>query len=349
MDLHFTMPAPDEAAMRAARAQWDAVAHPLNSLGELERAIVRIAGVQRTRDVHLAPACALVFCGDHGVVRQGVSQSGQEVTAAVARAIVGGTSNINLMAKPLGVRVVGVDMGMAIPVPGLVDCRLGAGTMDMTENSAMTLEQAERGLLAGMEQVRHLAQEGARILTVGEMGIGNTTAGTALIAALTGKAVAPGRGAGLTDAGLSRKAQAIERALRRHRAAVEAGPVQTLAALGGFEIAGMAGAFLGGAAYGVPMVIDGMISAAAALTAVRICPEARYAMFASHLSREPAAMAALGALALRPVIDADLALGEGTGALMLLPLLTMACAVYAGTHTFGALGMAPYCALGGEG
>lgn len=331
----------DESARRAALRRWDAVAKPLRSLGAFEPMIAQIAAIQGTADVRLSPRCALVFCGDHGVVAQGVSQSGSDVTAKVARAVAGGESNINLMAAAAHADVFAVDMGMAETVPGVIDCRLGAGTADMTQGPAMTRQQAEQGLRAGRDLVGQMKQKGYRLMAVGEMGIGNTTAAAALACALLGGDVEKwtGRGAGLSDAGLQRKRQAVRQALAVNQ---PTDALDALAKLGGFEIAGMAGAFLGGAEHGVPMVVDGVISAVAALIAQRIQPGAQQFLLPSHASREPAAVAIMEALELCPVIEAGLALGEGTGAVMLFPLLDMAYRVYAGSHTFDSLQMEAY-------
>lgn len=341
--MNLTLSPFNEAARLEALRRWDAVAKPLRSLGAFEAMLAQIAAIQGTADMSLTPRCVLVFCGDHGVVRQGVSQSGSDVTARVALSIAQGTSNINLMAGAAGAAVFAADMGMIENVPGTLDRRVGAGTADMTQGPAMTRAQAEIALRAGCDLVGEMKQKGYRMIAVGEMGIGNTTAAAALACALLGGSPEQwtGRGAGLSDAGLLRKREAVRRALAINRPD-PANALDVLAKVGGFEIAGMAGAFLGGAVHGVPMVIDGMISAVAALIAQRLCPEARRYMFPSHASREPASAALMEALALRPVIDGGMALGEGTGAAMLFPLLDMACAVYAGSHTFGSLGMAAY-------
>ena len=337
-----TSPFSDEA-YQAARRRWDAVAKPLHSLGQLEDMIAQIAAIQGTADVALSPRCVLVFCGDHGVVAQGVSQSGPEVTAKVARALAEGASNVNLLAAAARAEVFPVDMGMLQPVPGVTDCRQGAGTADFSLGPAMSRHQAENALQAGMEQVGLLKRKGYRLIATGEMGIGNTTASAALCCALLHRSPdeMTGRGAGLSESGLIRKRAAVKRALEINRPD-PGDPIDVLSKVGGFEIAGMAGAFLGGAVHGVPMVIDGVISAAAALIAQRICPEARNFMLPSHLSASPAAAALLSALSLQPILRADMALGEGTGAVMLFPLLDMAHALYSGAHTFESLGMAAY-------
>jgi len=343
--LNYEVNHPDEEAMREAAARWDAVAKPLRSLGRLEDLVTRIAGIQRTADVRVAPRCALVFCADHGVVEEGVSQSGQEVTSLVARSIAAGTANVNLMAGAVRADVFAVDMGMArdIDCPGLIRRRIAPGTRNMTRGPAMTREEAGRAVQAGIDLVGEMRARGYRLIATGEMGIGNTTASTALCCALLGARpeAVTGRGAGLSDEGLSRKKQAVRRALEVNGPDAK-DPLGTLAKVGGFEIAAMAGAFLGGMAFGVPVVMDGVISAVAALLAARLCPAARGYMLPSHMSRERAAALVMNELAAEPVIHADMALGEGTGAVALLPMLDMALRVYAGPHTFEELGMEAY-------
>ena len=336
-------------AREQAQWKWDHVAKPLNSLGQLENLIVKIAGMQETADVRIDRRCALVFCGDHGVVAEGVSQSGSEVTALVARSIAEGTANINLMASVSGTDVFAVDMGMIGDAPGVIDRKIARGTNNMAQGPAMIREQAERALQAGAGLVGEMKAKGYKLIATGEMGIGNTTASTAMACALLGFAPdeLTGRGAGLSDAGLVRKRSAIERALRVNQPD-PADPVDVLAKLGGYEIAGMAGAFLGGAKYRVPIVIDGVISAVAALTAARLCPESVDFMLPSHMSREPAALRIMDELGLKPIIHADMALGEGTGAVAVLPLLDMALRVYHGTHTFDDLGMDAYTPQEGQ-
>ena len=330
-------------AKEQAQARWDHVAKPLNSLGKLEKLIVMIAGVQNTPDVRINKRCALVFCGDHGVVAEGVSQSGSEVTALVAKSIAEGTANINLMAGASYTDVFAVDMGMVGTVPGTIDRRIAAGTRNMVHGPAMTRVQAEQAIQAGIDLVGEMKARGYQIIATGEMGIGNTTASTAMACALLGctPEELTGRGAGLSDAGLIRKREAITRALEVNQPDAN-DPIDVLSKVGGFEIAGMAGAFLGGMQHGVPVIIDGVISAIAALVAARICPAAVDAMLPSHMSREPAMVRIMAELGMEPILHADMALGEGTGAVALLPLLDMALRVYHGPHTFDDLGMAAY-------
>ena len=325
------------------RRQWDSVAKPLHSLGILEDLIVRIAGIQETADVHIDRRCAVVFCGDHGVVRKGVSQTGSEVTALVAKAIAGGTGNINRMASAAGTDVFAVDMGMLTPVPGTIDRRLGNGTADMTEGPAMTRGQAESAIRSGSDLMQQLRNQGYQIAVIGEMGIGNTTAASAVTSVLL--RVPPeevtGRGAGLSDEGLRRKTAAIRQAIQVNRPDPD-DPVDVLAKVGGFELAAMTGAYLGGLEYHLPTIPDGMIPAASALAAARVCPKVTDSIIPALLSREPADRRIMDALGLQPVIHAQTALGEGTGGVLLLPMLDMALQVYRSPHTFDALGMEAY-------
>ena len=330
-------------ARELAQYRWNHVAKPLHSLGRLEEMIVRIADIQQTADVCLSSRCVLVFCGDHGVVEEGVTQSGQEVTALVAKSIAGGTANVNLMASAAQADVFAVDMGMVQDVPGTIRLKNAYGTANMAKGPAMTRSQAEAAVRSGIDLVGQMKEKGYRLIATGEMGIGNTTASTALACALLGlepKEIV-GRGAGLSDVGLMRKQHAIERALALSKPDA-CDPMDVLSKVGGFEIAGMIGAFLGGMKHRVPIVIDGVISAVAALIAVRIYPECRQFMLPSHMSREPAMVKIMQELGLDPIIHADMALGEGTGAVALFPLLDMAHRVYAGEHTFDDLGMDAY-------
>ena len=347
--LNFDRNLPDEAARSRAQQKWDKVAKPLNSLGRMEKLICRIAAVQSAEDVRLSPRCALVFCADHGVVAEGVTQSGQEVTALVAKSIAEGSANVNLMAAAAKTDVFAVDMGMVNEVkhPALIRRRIAHGTKNMALESAMTREQAKQAVQAGIDLAGEMKARGYAMIATGEMGIGNTTASAAIASVLLDAPVEnmTGRGAGLSDAGLKRKLSAIRRAVEVNQPDAN-DPIDVLAKLGGFEIAAMAGAFLGGMTHRIPIVIDGVISAVAALVALRICPESGEFMLASHMSREPAGRLVMEALGLEPVIDAGMALGEGTGAVMLFPLLDMAQRVYCGNHTFNDLGMDAYTPQG---
>jgi len=335
-------------AMEQAKRRWDAIAKPLHSLGRLEDLIVQIAGVQDTPDVRIDKRCALVFCGDHGVVREGVSQSGSEVTALVAKSIAEGTGNINLMADAAKTDVFAVDMGMLTSVPGTINRRVGVGTANMTKGPAMSREQAEQAVQSGISLMGEMKKRGYQIAVIGEMGIGNTTASSAIASVLLDMPVetVTGRGAGLSDEGLKRKISAIQKAIQVNCPNRD-DPMDVLCKLGGFEIAGMAGAYLGGYQYHIPTITDGVIPNVAALIATRICRNAVSAILPGHVSKEPADQKIMEELDMEPIIHARMALGEGTGGVLLLPLLDMALRVYHGPHTFADLGMEAYTPQGG--
>lgn len=336
---------PDGTAAAEARQRWDSLAKPLGSLGLLEEAVVKIAALTGSADVGLDERALLVFCADNGVVARGVTQCGSEVTARVARALAGGTSTVNPMARLANCRVVPVDVGIRdfTGFQGGLDRRVRNGTADISIGPAMSREECIRAVLGGAALVKDVAAEGAKLIAVGEMGIGNTTTAAAVTAALLGLSpeTAVGRGAGLSDAGLDRKREAVTRALGVNTPD-PADPIDVLSKVGGLDLAAMCGAFLGGAACRVPVVIDGAISAAAALCAARLCPGVKAAMLASHVSAEPVGPLLLEALELKPFITAEMRLGEGGGAVTLLPLMDMALAVYNSGQTFEKLGIAAY-------
>ena len=336
---------PDREAERASRARWDSIAKPLHGLGLLEDAVVRICAVTGDPDCPLRPRGVAVFCADNGVVAQGVTQTGQEVTAIVAENMTRGETSVCKMAAQAGAEVFPVDMGMATRpgCPGLLDRRQGDGTADFTLGPAKSRAQAEACLWAGYRLARELAEKGYRLLAAGEMGIGNTTSSSAVASVLLREEPEglTGRGAGLTGEGLRRKVAAIRRGIACNRPD-PADPVEVLAKVGGFDIAAMAGFYLGASAAGVPVVLDGFISAVAALSACRLAPAAGAGMIASHCSGEPGARRVLDALGLAPVMTAGFCLGEGTGAVALLPLLDMAAAVYREMSTFGDIAVEAY-------
>ncbi len=249
------------------------------------------------------------------------------------------------MAEHARCRVVPVDMGVRDfdGCDGVLDRRVGNGTADFTKGPAMTRAQAERAIQTGIELVREEAARGTRLLAAGEMGIGNTTTASAIASVLLGLPAeeVTGRGAGLSDAGLSRKLAAIRRGIEVNRPDTN-DALDVLAKLGGFDLAGLCGVFLGGALYRVPVLIDGFPCSVAALCAARICPAAAGAMLASHVSAEPAGQLVLRALEKKPLITAELRLGEGTGAVAAIPLLDMALAVYREAYTFAEGGIEPY-------
>ena len=334
----------DTAAMERAKARWDSIAKPLGSLGALEEAVIRIAGMTGSADVDISKRAVVVMCADNGVVAQGVTQTGQEVTAIVAENMSTGDTSVCAMARSAGAEVVPVDIGTAVPLTGarIVQRCVRRGTADMTQGPAMSREEAVQAVLTGVEIARELCAGGVRLLATGEMGIGNTTTSSAVAAVLLGQepVVMTGRGAGLSDAGLQKKIRAIETAVAVNRPD-PADALDVLAKVGGFDLAGLCGVFLGGALYRVPVLMDGFISAVAALCALRLCPAVGAAVFASHVSAEPGHSAVLRALGKTPLIAAQMRLGEGTGAVAAMPLLDMALAVYRGT-TFDVYGIPAY-------
>lgn len=344
-------PDPGEAEAReAAHRHWASVAKPLGSLGLLETAVEDIAALTLSQAVDVSNRSLLLLCADNGVVRQGVTQTDHSVTSVVIKNAAIGKSSVCKMAKVAGCRVVPVDMGVLDlePTPGILDHRIGNGTNDITQGPAMTREQAGQAVLAGVELVREQRELGVRLLATGEMGIGNTTTSSAVACTLLGRPPAEltGRGAGLSDEGLSRKIWAIETAIAVNRPDPN-DSLDVLAKIGGFDLAGMCGIFLGGALYRVPVLMDGLISTVAALCAVRMCSGVEKALFASHVSAEPAGHLVLDALGKKPLITAEMRLGEGTGAVAAIPLLDMALALYRDGETFDGCGIPAYQPMGG--
>ena len=335
---------PDETARTAAHAHWASLAKPLGGLGRLETMLEDAAALTGTAELAFSRRAVLVLCADNGVVAQGVSQTDQSVTRAVAENLAARRTSVCQMAKTARCEVVPVDLGMAgEPVPGVQNCRIAAGTADFTTGPAMTRQQAVDAIAAGIGLVRAQKAAGVQLLATGEMGIGNTTTSSAVAAVLLGQPVErmTGRGAGLSDTGLARKLDAIRRGIARNQPDA-ADPLDVLSKLGGFDIAGLCGVFLGGALEGLPVLMDGFISGVAALCAVRLCPAAEKAVFASHCSTEPAARLVLEALGKVPLLTAGLHLGEGTGAVASIPLWDMALAVYRDCYSFTEGGITPY-------
>ena len=339
----------DQRAMEEAQRRWDSIAHPLNSLGLLERDIVHIAGITGSADMDLSKKAVVVMCADNGVVAQGVTQTGQDVTAIVTENMSKGDTSVCCMSRVAGAEVIPVDIGVAKPVTGarIRQKCVRRGTADMTQGPAMTREEAAQAVMTGLELVGELKEAGYRILATGEMGIGNTTTTAAVAAALLGRSPEEtvGRGAGLSDGGLVRKRRAVAAALAVNQPD-PTDPMDVLCKVGGLDIAAMTGFYLGCAFQKLPVLLDGAISCAAALCAVRLCPWAEKSLLASHRPAEPCGQLLLDALGLEPVLDAGLRLGEGTGAAAAMPLLDMALSVYGEMHTFGGLGIPAYRADG---
>lgn len=336
---------PDQFAMRSARARLDAIAKPIDGLGQFEKMLIQIAGIQRTTDIRADRRAILVMCADNGIVAEGVTQTSDEVTAIVCANMAAGRSSVNRMAAAGGVDVLVTDIGIRSEVnrEGIRNRKIRHGTANFVLEPAMAKEEALAAVAEGMAWVGECVEQGYTILGTGEMGIGNTTTATAVGCALLG--LSPdemtGRGAGLDDAGLLRKRKVIKHALEKYEL-YHQGALTVLAAVGGLDIAGLAGIMIGGALYHVPIVLDGMITAAAAIVAERLVSGTKDYLIASHLSREPITKAIMQELDLSPIIHADLALGEGTGAAMLFPLLDMALAVYRQGDSFNRMKIERY-------
>ena len=327
----------DENAMEEARAHWMTVGKPLFSLGSLEDAVIQIAGIKGTSDFELRKRGLIIMCADNGVVEEGVTQTGQEVTAIVADNFTRGETSVCIMAEEAKVDLFPVDVGMATDVPSVTkkEYKVMYGTHNFAKEAAMTREEAVEAIEVGIQMVKKCAEAGYEILATGEMGIGNTTTSSAVVSVLLDESVenVTGRGAGLSSEGLNRKIRAIKRAIEKHQPDKE-DVLDVLSKVGGLDIAGMTGAFLGGAIYHIPVLIDGFISSAAALCAVRMVPETADYILASHCSGEPAGRMVLEELKLPYLIDANMSLGEGSGAVAAVPLLEMGVNVYRKMSTF---------------
>ena len=331
-------------ARAAARDRLDRMTKPRGALGRVEDLAVTLAGIARTCPPPLPePAAVAVFAGDHGVHAQGVTPWPQEVTAQMVANFLAGGAVVNAFARGVGAEVWVIDVGVRAPLdahPELRQRRVADGTADMTAGPAMGHDQARRAVEVGIATARELVAAGHRCLVTGDMGIANTTAAAALICAFTGAdpAVATGRGTGIDDVTLARKTDVVRRALDRN-APDPADPLGVLAAVGGLEHAALAGFVLGGAAAGVPVVLDGVNAGAAALVATGLARDAAGYCLAGHVSAEPGHALALAALGLTPLLDLGMRLGEGTGALLALPVVLGAARALQDVATFDAAGV----------
>ena len=385
---------PDQGAMRQARDRWDKVAMPLDGLGTLQEDLIHMAGILGNADHLLEAPRLLVMCADNGIVAEGVSQTGQEVTALVADSIACGESPSAIFAARCDCQLRVVDVGMVCDArdPSVICAKVARGSRNFAQSWSSGRTEEERGLFAqniaeisrgamtekeispsgfcsdgsieihrgammeeealaaisvGIEESARAKEDGVGLLLTGEMGIGNTTTSAACLSALLdlpAEAVA-GRGAGLSDRGLAKKREVIDRAREIFYSSCRRespDPLAVLCQVGGFDIAALVGLILGANQTRTPVLLDGLISTVAALIADRLCPGAREVCLASHLGKEPGMSHAMRALKLNPIIHADLALGEGTGALLALQLLQSAASVYTSTKTFEKLGMDAY-------
>ena len=336
------MRAPDAAAAAEAARLHERLAKPSGALGRLEALGTSLAAMAGACPPPVPePAVVAVFAADHGVLAEGVTPWPQEVTARMVAALARGAAAVNVLARQVGAEVLVVDVGVGGrtgPGPGVLGRRVRAGTANLARGPAMTEGEVLDALDVGAEVATGCVAGGARCLVTGDMGIGNTTAAAALVAALAGRPAAEvtGRGTGIDDATLARKVAVVEGALRR--TGTDAGPAGVLASLGGLEIAALAGFVVGGAGARVPVVLDGVVSDAAALAAASLAPGVERWCLAGHRSPEPGATAALEHLGLEPVLDLGMRLGEGTGGVLALPVIQAAARVLCEMGTLDDLG-----------
>ena len=346
----------DALAMAAAHARLDGLTKPPGSLGRLEGLAITLAGITGRADAPVARRAVIVAAGDHGVAARGVSAYPSEVTAQMVANFVAGGAAISVLAERIGATVIVVDVGVASPIPSvpagiaaaaagrgarLISARVRQGTADMTTGPAMTRHEAIEAIGVGLAIAAAQAAEGVEVIAVGEMGIGNTTAASGIVAVLGGLPLelVVGRGTGIDDAGLLRKTEALRTALRVN-APDPADPLGVLAAIGGLEIGCLVGVILGAVAARIPVVLDGFITGAAALVANGLAPSLGPRLVAAHRSVEPGHGVVLDRLGLVPLLDLDLRLGEGTGATLAIELLAAAVAIRDGMATFTGAGVA---------
>lgn len=342
--------AEEEDVRQRIQKRWDSIAKPIDSLGRLEKILTQIGVIQKTDQIRLEKRTLLIFAGDHGVVAEGVTQTDSSVTRIVTENFAKGGALTSILARKAGTDLYIIDAGMDtdrypeknLVTGAVIDRKIRRGTGDIAVENAMTRKECLKALQTGSELVRELQEKGCDIVAAGEMGIGNTTPTAALIGHFLHQPAekVTGRGAGLSDEGLQKKIRAVDMAMRR--AADLTDPVDVMAAIGGLEIAMMSGVFLGGARYRMPVMVDGVIAQAAALAAAEINPDVRKILIPSHQSGEEYGSLCLQALDLHPILHADMTQGEGSGCMMLLPLLDMALAVYRQMSSFDECNITPY-------
>lgn len=338
----------DPNYISGAKEKWNSIAKPLGSLGLLEDAIIQICGATRTLHPDLSKRAVAVFCADNGIVAEGVTQTGSEVTAIVAKNLCTADTSVCKMAKVAHCDVVPVDVGMLTKVehPAMVQAAIALGTKNFKYDHAMTKTQAIQAINIGISTAINLSNQGYQVLLTGEMGIGNTTTSSAVGAVLLGQPVEKmtGMGAGLSTSGVQHKIQVIKDAIDLHQPD-QSDPIDVLAKVGGFDIAAMTGLCIGAAYCKNICIIDGFISGIASLIAIKLCKSVSDYLLPSHVSAEPAGHLVLDALEKPPLLTANMRLGEGTGAVAILPLLDMANAVFEQMTTFEATNIEAYVPL----
>jgi nicotinate-nucleotide--dimethylbenzimidazole phosphoribosyltransferase len=335
----------DRGAEHTIRIQLDSLTKPIGSLGRLEDLVARYAAIRGDRAARMKRGAILVFVADHGITDAGVSAYPKAVTVEMLRNIGAGGAAISVLARRFNYDLIVTDVGVETdtssePFPGVRYRRIGPGTANFLDGPAMTITQTREAIAIGIETAHEAVASGVTLLGIGEMGIGNSTSAAALLAKISGTAPAKlvGRGTGIDDAGLRRKIEVVETGLRLHRETTT-DSISTLAAVGGFEIAAMAGACLGAAAAKIPVVVDGFIATAAAVAAREIGPKVSDYLFFSHRSAEGGHALVLEWLEVRPLLDLNMRLGEGTGAALAMNLIESALALYHEMATFAGAGV----------
>ena len=342
----YKIAAIDESIRAKIKAHWDDVAKPLDGMGDFEDLICRIGAIQKSEDVKLDKKALLIMCSDNGIVKEGVSQSDSSVTLSVAKNMLKGRSSVAVMAEKNGIDMFVYDVGIDTDEEpeGIINAKINKGTKDFYTEPAMSKEETLKAINLGINLVKEYRDKNYDIILTGEMGIGNTTTSAAVCSAIfgveaTGKLT--GRGAGLDDEKFFNKKRIIRESIEKYSLKT-ADAFTILSTVGGFDIATMTGVCIGGAMYGVPVVLDGVITMTAGLVAEKICPGVIDYLILSHKGKEPASEMISYSLGLKPVIDSNMALGEGTGAVMMLSLLGDALCVYNNAARFSEIAVDNY-------
>lgn len=328
--------------MKQAKLRLDSLIKPPGSLGIIEELAVQLAGIQEKDVPDYGKSTVILMAGDHGVISEGVSIAPQEITVQMLSAFATGVAGINVISRLSGTNLVVVDIGVAGPVksPGIIDCKIKNGTDNIVKGPAMTRQEAIRALEIGIKIANEQIDKGAKYLATGDMGIGNTTPSSAILAVLAGldAETVTGRGTLINDKVLDKKRWAVEEAIRVNLPDSKDG-IDVVSKVGGLEIAGLAGVILGAAARRVPVIIDGFISTAAAMIACSIEEKAKAYIVPSHLSGEQGHRLMLNYLGLKPLLYLDMRLGEGTGAVLAMRIIEAACKIPAEMASFDQAGL----------
>ncbi|MBR3645777.1 MAG: nicotinate-nucleotide--dimethylbenzimidazole phosphoribosyltransferase [Lachnospiraceae bacterium] len=345
LDGKYKIEKPDQKDFERVKKSWDMVAKPLDSMGRFETITSKMGAITGDDSLDFQKKIILIFCADNGIVYEGISQSEQDVTLAVTKAMGQRKSSVCKMAAHIGADVRPIDIGInsSEEIDGVLNKKVRMGTRDFMKEPAMTRLETLKAIQTGMDMVYECKNQGYKVIGTGEMGIGNTTTSCAIAAALLGVRAKEivGRGAGLSDNGLEKKEEVVQAAIDIY-GLYGANPLKVLEVVGGLDIAALTGVVIGGAVYHIPIILDGVITLVAALVATRMFENVREYIIASHIGREPAIKMLLKELRLEPVICADLALGEGTGAVMFCSLLDMALTLYDEDYTFKDIEIKPY-------